>query len=152
MRSVPGANRGPRAGNPRGVVIATGSREQYRGREVSAGSEPGSPRGQPAWGGGNDRVQLTHDRGSRSRYPVAIAPGTDSRSSSRRQCGRDVLRSVQGEAESRCIGIGLRAAGQQKGNFWLDSALENREPDAVSGFSPPSSLPCIRLTSLSFGL
>jgi len=59
MRSVPGA-------------IATGS------REASTGSGPGSPRGQPAWGGGSDRMQLTHDRGSRSRDPVVIAPGTDS--------------------------------------------------------------------------
>ena len=48
------------------------------GDEVSTGSGPGSPRGQPAWGGGSDRVQRTHDRGSRSRDPVAIAPGTDS--------------------------------------------------------------------------
>ncbi len=28
MRSVPGADRGPSAGSPRGVVIATGSRDQ----------------------------------------------------------------------------------------------------------------------------
>ena len=58
-QSVPGADRGPRAGSPRGVVVATGS------REVSTES-------------GSDQVQRTHDRGSRSRNPVAIAPGTDS--------------------------------------------------------------------------
>src|SRR5438552_10116169 len=28
------------------------------GDEVSTGSGPGSPRGQPAWGGGSDRVQV----------------------------------------------------------------------------------------------
>jgi hypothetical protein len=34
-----------------------GSIGLFKGDEVSTGSGPGSPRGQPAWGGGCDRVQ-----------------------------------------------------------------------------------------------
>src|SRR5438045_9779114 len=44
----------------------------------STGSGPGSPRGQPAWGGGYDLVAYCKDRHCRQMYhPVAIAPGSD---------------------------------------------------------------------------
>src|SRR5882724_409925 len=47
--------------------------------EVSTGSGPGSPRGQPAWGGGCDRVTILAILIlAISRDPVATAPGTDS--------------------------------------------------------------------------
>jgi len=51
--------------------------------------------------------------------------------------GHVVVRSVRGEAESRCIGIGLRAAVSAKGNSWLDSALDNRR---IEGLTPVSIL------------
>src|SRR2546423_3854390 len=62
------------------------------GKGVSTGSGPGSPRGQPAWGGGCDRVSrlernrlgcrvaLNHTRASEDAcapVPVATARGTD---------------------------------------------------------------------------
>src|SRR2546421_7135908 len=47
------------------------------GHEVSTESGPGSPRGQPAWGGGCDRVMICAIVISRELRPVATAPGTD---------------------------------------------------------------------------
>src|SRR6184192_2863456 len=56
MRSVPGADRGPRAGSPRGVVVATGYRRNLvRNRSFVAAA-----------------LLLARVN------PVAIAPGTDS--------------------------------------------------------------------------
>ena len=48
------------------------------GDEVSTGRGSGSPSGQPAWGGGCDRVSVYAIVDCRNYDPVATAPGTDS--------------------------------------------------------------------------
>jgi len=53
---------------------ASGS-ERDNGAGVSTQSGPGSPRGQPAWGGGCDGIKL--DTSIRLSDPLAIARGTD---------------------------------------------------------------------------